>query len=255
MRKLLTFSAALILGASALCAQEPSPYNPAGRWYVSVQGGPMYQSNENAFSYRYNNYGSKLITYDAAVSVGYNFDEIYGIRASVNYGLNRSACNTVQTSSHGFYPYDFKSIGGFVDFTIDINGLNAVDKAFSPKIYGGIGMGHSSASPSRRTMVTSAPSPGRRRRNSTPGSMSMRATTPSHSVSASSPNTISPAVSAFSPTSASRLTPTVSTAFCRLRKTTRPAPAMRVSPSTCASRSTWVSSSASNRQTKQIDIL
>lgn len=142
MRKLLTFSAALILGASALCAQEPSPYNPAGRWYVSVQGGPMYQSNENSFSYRYNNYGSKLITYDAAVSVGYNFDEIYGIRASVNYGLNRGACNTVQTSSHGFYPYNFKSIGGFVDFTIDINGLNAVDRAFSPKIYGGIGMGH-----------------------------------------------------------------------------------------------------------------
>jgi len=143
MRKLFTVSAALILGASLLCAQEAGTYNPAGRWYVSVQGGPMYQSNENSFSYRYNNQGGKLVSYDAAVSVGYNFNETFGIRASVDYGLNRGACNTVNTSAHGFYPYDFKSIGGFVDLTIDFNGLNAVERAFAPKIYGGIGMGHS----------------------------------------------------------------------------------------------------------------
>ena len=143
MRKLFAFSAALILGASALCAQEQSTYNPAGRWYVSVQGGPMYQSNENSFSYRYNNHGDKLLSYDAALSVGYNFNETFGVRASVGYGLNRGACNTVQTSAHGFYPYDFQSITGFVDLVIDFNGLNAVERAFSPKIYGGIGVGHS----------------------------------------------------------------------------------------------------------------
>ena len=143
MRNLLTISAALLFGASVLCAQEYSPYNPAGRWYVSVQGGPMYQSNENAFSYRYNHLGTKLITYNAGLSVGYNFDEIYGVRATVEYGLNRSACNTVQTASHGFYPYDFKSISAFADLVIDINGLNAIERAFSPKIYGGIGYGRS----------------------------------------------------------------------------------------------------------------
>ena len=40
MRKLLAISAALILGASLLSAQD---LNPSGKWYVSVQGGPMYQ--------------------------------------------------------------------------------------------------------------------------------------------------------------------------------------------------------------------
>ena len=48
MRKLLAICAALILGASVLSAQE---FNPTGRWYVSLQGGPMYQSNENTFAY------------------------------------------------------------------------------------------------------------------------------------------------------------------------------------------------------------
>ena len=123
MRKLLAFSAALILGASSLCAQELIAYNPAGRWYVSVQGGPMYQSNENSFAYRYDNLGAKLITYSAAVSVGYNFDEIYGLRASVSYGLNRGACNREQTAMKGLYPYDFKNISAFLDLTIDINAL------------------------------------------------------------------------------------------------------------------------------------
>lgn len=143
MRKLIAISAALLFGASVLCAQEVvDTYNPSGKWYVSVQAGPMYQSNENTFSYRYNHEGGKLFTYQAGASVGYNFNETYGLRGSFAYGLNRSACNTVQTSAHGFYPYDFKSLTGFVDVVLDFNGLNAVDRAFAPKIYGGIGMGH-----------------------------------------------------------------------------------------------------------------
>lgn len=142
MRKLLTFSAALILGASMLCAQEYGTYNPAGRWYVSVQGGPMYQSNENAFAYRYKDVGSKLITYNAGLSIGYNFDEIYGVRATVEYGLNRSAGNYYE-SNKKFYPYEFKSVSAFADLIIDINGLNAVDRAFAPKLYAGLGYGRS----------------------------------------------------------------------------------------------------------------
>ena len=122
-----------------LCAQE---YNPAGRWYVSVQGGPMYQSNENTFTYRYKHLGTKLITYNAGLSFGYNFDEIYGVRATVEYGLNRSAGNYYQ-SHNMFYPYDFKSVSAFADLVIDINGLNAIERAFSPKLYGGLGYGRS----------------------------------------------------------------------------------------------------------------
>ncbi len=139
MRKFLAICAALILGASVLSAQE---FNPTGRWYVSVQGGPMYQSNENAFAYRWEKVGSKLITYTAAAAVGYDFNETWGLRGSVSYGLNRSAGNYKQ-SHNMFYPYDFKNISGFCDLVLNFNGLNAIERAFTPKLYLGMGVGHS----------------------------------------------------------------------------------------------------------------
>lgn len=139
MRKFLAICAALILGASVLSAQE---FNPTGRWYVSVQGGPMYQSNENAFAYRWEKVGSKLITYTAAAAVGYDFNETWGLRGSVSYGLNRSAGNYKQ-SHNMFYPYDFKNISGFCDLVLNFNGLNAIERAFAPKLYLGMGVGHS----------------------------------------------------------------------------------------------------------------
>jgi len=101
----------------------------------------MYQSNENSFAYRWEGYGSKLFTYTAALAAGYDFNEIYGLRASVGYGLNRGAANYKQ-SHEEFYPFDFKSISGFADIVLNFNGLNAIDRAFAPKIYAGIGMGH-----------------------------------------------------------------------------------------------------------------
>ena len=123
MRKLLAICAALILGASVLSAQE---FNPTGRWYVSLQGGPMYQSSENTFAYRWEGYGSKLLTYTAAVAAGYNFNETWGLRGSVSFGQNRGAGNYKQSHDR-FYPYDFKNISGFCDLVLDFNGLNAVE--------------------------------------------------------------------------------------------------------------------------------
>ena len=138
MRKLLAICAALILGASVLSAQE---FNPTGRWYVSLQGGPMYQSSENTFAYRWEGYGSKLLTYTAAVAAGYNFNETWGLRGSVSFGQNRGAGNYKQSHDR-FYPYDFKNISGFCDLVLDFNGLNAVERGFSPKLYAGIGVAH-----------------------------------------------------------------------------------------------------------------
>ena len=138
MRKFLAICAALILGASVLSAQE---FNPTGRWYVSLQGGPMYQSSENTFAYRWEGYGSKLLTYTAAVAAGYNFNETWGLRGSVSFGQNRGAGNYKQSHDR-FYPYDFKNISGFCDLVLDFNGLNAVERGFSPKLYAGIGVAH-----------------------------------------------------------------------------------------------------------------
>ena len=218
MRKLLAISAALILGASLLSAQD---LNPSGRWYVSVQGGPMYQSSENTFAYRWEGYGSKLFTYSAGVAAGYSFNETWGARASVSYGFNRSAGNYKQSHDR-FYPYDFKNISGFCDLVLDFNGLNAIERCFSPK-----------------ATASSVRSPGSPRRNSTLGSTSPRRTTRSVSASAPSPSLTSRAASASSPTSAGKPIPTCSTASSPSRSTTPPAPVTRASRSTSAPR--WAS--------------
>ena len=146
MRKLLTLTAALILGASLMHAQGGDPYDPSGRWNVSVQGGVMGSLSENAFSYNDNGYLGKLYTPQASVAVGYDFNQTYGIRASVGFGKNMSAGNVKQTAvrnNNGFWPYGFKSINAFVDCVINLNGLNVTSRAFAPKFYGGLGYGHS----------------------------------------------------------------------------------------------------------------
>ena len=135
-------AALLMAGSIAASAQVQSPFNPAGRWYISVQGGPMYQRNENSFVYEYNDVGGKLITYQAEATLGYDFTQTFGIRGSVEYGLNRGCANYWQTAAKGFYAYDFKNISAFVDGVLHFNGLNLVRRGFAPKIYMGIGLGH-----------------------------------------------------------------------------------------------------------------
>ena len=225
MRKLLAISAALILGASLLSAQD---LNPSGKWYVSVQGGPMYQSSENTFAYRWEGYGSKLFTYSVGAAAGYSFNETWGVRASLSYGFNRSAGNYKQ-SHNKFYPYDFKNISGFCDLVLDFNGLNAIERCFSPKLYAGMGMGHTFGFTKPTTYGVQKE--GR--------STSPRRTTRSVSASAPSPSLTSRAASASSPTSAGKPIPTCSTASSPSRSTTPPAPVTRASRSTSAPR--WAS--------------
>ena len=140
MRKLLTLTAALLMGASLMNAQEST-----GRWNMSVQGGVLASLNENCFSYNDNGHLWNLVTPQASLSVGYDFNETYGIRANVGYGKNMAACNVKQTNirnQNGFWPYGFKSLNAFVDVILNFNGLNGITSKFAPKIYGGLGYGH-----------------------------------------------------------------------------------------------------------------
>lgn len=146
MRKLLTLTAALILGANLMYAQGGDSYDPSGRWNVSVQGGILASLSENAFSYNDNGYLGKLITPQVGIAVGYDFNQTYGIRFSVDYGKNMSAANVKQTSvrnNNGFWPYGFRSVNAFVDCIINLNGLNVTSRAFAPKFYGGLGYARS----------------------------------------------------------------------------------------------------------------
>lgn len=142
MHKFITICAALLFGATAAFAQDKAAFDPSGKFYVSVQGGPMLSISENAFSYKDNGKTAKLITPQASLSVGYDFTRAFGLRANIGFGNNRSACNTQNTAMHGFYPYEFKSINCFVDAVLQLNYVNMTWSAFCPKLYFGIGGAH-----------------------------------------------------------------------------------------------------------------
>lgn len=137
MSKLFTTISALFIGALTLSAQSSDkvehPFN------VSVQGGALVSLNENAFSYRDNGKALNLISPQGSIAIGYDFSYRWGMRISASYGKNASACNTVETSGHGFYPYTFKSVNVFADAVLD---LGKKDSFFSPKLYAGLGGAH-----------------------------------------------------------------------------------------------------------------
>ena len=236
MKKITLIFAALLIGAATLSAQNAFVGGHRA-WTFALQGGPMYSVNENGFSYRENGYGGKLFSLQGSAAIGFEFTEALGLRLSVAYGDNRSAANTRQTAAHGFYPYNFRSVNGFLDGTLDLNGNYAVERAFRPRLYAGIGVGHTFhftkptgyGTPSRRTM-----SAGKRPTRSTPGRTSVRKTPYSVSVPALSRNMTSASRSASSQISAAKPTTTSTTACSRPRKTRAPIRATPVSRSTCA---------------------
>ena len=141
MKKLTSILACLILGVTSVFAQNAFVGGHSA-WTFALQGGALYSINENGFSYRENGAGMKLFSLQGSAAIGYEFTNALGVRVSVGYGDNRSAANTVNTAMHGFYPYNFRSINGFVDLTLDLNGNYAVQSAFRPRFYIGVGVGH-----------------------------------------------------------------------------------------------------------------
>lgn len=141
MKKFYLIFAVLFFGVATLSAQNAFVGGHSA-WTIAVQGGAMYSVNENRFTYHENGHGWDLVTPQGSLAIGYEFTEGLGVRVSVGYGKNASACNSRQTSGGGFYPYTFKSINGFVDGTLDLNGNYAKERAFRPRLYAGIGLGH-----------------------------------------------------------------------------------------------------------------
>lgn len=142
MKKFVTCCAALLIGATALLAQNPSDHS--GQLSLSVQGGVLFSVNENHFTYFDNDKTMDLINPTVAVNIGYDFTKAFGTRIQVGYTpKNAAAANSKETLGQGFYPYTFKSISAFADFILNINGLAEFDNAFSPKLYAGLGYGHS----------------------------------------------------------------------------------------------------------------
>ena len=140
MKKFFIAVAALALGAGTLFAQNAKLEKP---FYLGIQGGPMFSLSENAFSYRDNGKTMDLFTFQGTFVAGYDLNWKTGFRLSVNYANNAGANNVKDTGPNynGFYPYTFKSINTFLDVTHNIS--NNAESAFIPKVYAGIGLGHS----------------------------------------------------------------------------------------------------------------
>ena len=141
MKKFFIAVAALALGAGTLFAQNAKLEKP---FYLGIQGGPMFSLNENAFSYRDKGKTMDLFTFQGTFVAGYDLNWKTGFRLTANVGNNASANNVKQapgtTDPHPFFPYTFKNISVFADVTHNIS--NNPESSFIPKVYAGIGLGH-----------------------------------------------------------------------------------------------------------------
>jgi hypothetical protein len=138
MKKVFLLVWALLAGGVLLGANRSDDKDRP--WYVSLSGGPMLNVYENYFTYGDN--GKSLFSWQGALSVGYNFTQALGARLQVEGGQNLGACNTMETSARGFYPYNFYNVNVFADAVLDLLGLRYRDAAFRPKLLAGIGMGN-----------------------------------------------------------------------------------------------------------------
>jgi len=106
-------------------------------WYAGVHGGLIYSGNENS---KYGEF-AELINGTALFSVGYDFNELWGIRFMGGYGANTSACNVKEHAGRPIDYYTLKDASGFIDGTLNLTYLlsKRTDTAVVMKGYAGIG--------------------------------------------------------------------------------------------------------------------
>lgn len=140
MKKIICILLPLVLGSMGAFAQSGAP-ELAGRTYFAIQGGPVFNLYENAFTYRDNGRFGDLFTSEVAALFGCDFNEVYGARVQLGYGSDAGAANVLQTAGGGFYPYTFRHLNLFGDATLNLAALANKGKAtyFRPKLYAGIG--------------------------------------------------------------------------------------------------------------------
>lgn len=129
--KKVLFTAALALGIMSASAQEQQTievFNP--HWYIQLQGGAQYTLGERDFS--------DLISPNAQVTVGYNFNPIVGARLSVNAWQSKAG-STIENIE---YAWKWKYVAPSVDVTVNLSNLVCGYKAnriFNLGIFAGLG--------------------------------------------------------------------------------------------------------------------
>lgn len=137
MKRFVCLGVALLFAAVPLFSQEAPVH--AGKVSASVSGGPALGLYENAFSYRDQGRTMDLLNLGGALAVGYDFSESFGLRLQAAFGKDAGACNTRETSAHGFYPYSFNHVNAFADAILNLNGLSDRATSFRSKVYAGLG--------------------------------------------------------------------------------------------------------------------
>ena len=129
--KKVLFTAALALGIMSASAQEQQTievFKP--HWYIQLQGGAQYTLGERDFS--------DLISPNAQVTVGYNFNPIVGARLSVNAWQSKAG-STIENVE---YAWKWKYVAPSLDVTVNLSnlvcGYNAY-RVFNLGIFAGVG--------------------------------------------------------------------------------------------------------------------
>jgi outer membrane protein OmpA-like peptidoglycan-associated protein len=129
--KKVLFTAALALGIMSASAQEQQTievFKP--HWYFQLQGGAQYTLGERDFS--------DLISPNAQVTVGYNFNPIVGARLSVNAWQSKAG----STIDGNEYAWKWKYVAPSLDVTFNLSNLVCGYKAnrfFNLGIFAGVG--------------------------------------------------------------------------------------------------------------------
>lgn len=120
-RKSILMSSLLLLGSLTASAQEDKDYeyvfNP--HWYVGVQGGVQYTLGEADFS--------DLLSPNAQVLVGYNFNKVLGLRLGVNAwqskaGLRGKYAHGTETTAFECQ-WKYKYVAPNLDVTVNLSNL------------------------------------------------------------------------------------------------------------------------------------
>lgn len=131
MKRILTILASLALVASLSVANaQTKDFN--GYWFLQLQGGAAHTIGETDFT--------DLISPSAALSVGYQFSPVFGVRLNANGWQGKGAVNT---GTAQVYKYNY--VEGGLDLMADLAAIFAgykYDRTLNPYLFGGIGVNY-----------------------------------------------------------------------------------------------------------------
>ena len=129
MKRILTIlaSVAVVASLSVANAQKKNDFDPY--WFLQLQGGAAETIGETVWT--------DLISPSGALSLGYQFSPVFGVRLNANAWQGKGAINDGQTR---VYKYNY--VEGALDLMADLASLFGgykFDRTINPYIFGGVG--------------------------------------------------------------------------------------------------------------------